>query len=192
MPHAARVQFDPPVGSLRSLPSPLLTILGNHRRRALLTREEYCPALDQVQTGCWRCFGFRRSEPAPLHRTGDRQSSPGCGSMTKCAVVPDHRGKIRATRLASASRLPMRRRPPISLRSRSGRISIFVSSRRGRPFLTPKQPLRVAHGTGGVGWTAALRRRPGPAAGLRRFRPFAAPLLNHSSRPLEAVRQLSP
>src|SRR5712691_10819061 len=30
--------LDPRVGSLRSLPSPFLTILGNHRRRALPTR----------------------------------------------------------------------------------------------------------------------------------------------------------
>src|SRR5216684_543522 len=54
---------------------------------------------------------------------------PPCRSECRGgALAPNDRDKIRAPRLASASRWPLRRQPAISSLSRSGRISSFVSS----------------------------------------------------------------
>ena len=62
---------------------------------------------------------FRLAEPALSHQTGNRRSTVVPGRIDDEGVVaPDDRDKIQATRLASASRPPMRRDPAIPLRSR--------------------------------------------------------------------------
>jgi len=79
-------------------------------------------------------------------------------------------------RLASASRLPMRRQPAISLRSRSERISSFVSRKEdGRSALSPIRPVRAGERASdvlsrrrlAVSTLTILRRRDGRRLELR-------------------------
>ena len=113
-----------------------------------------------------RIAGHSR-EAAPLsHR------ARGAGSVASTG----HRGEIRVTRLASASRLPMRCQPAISLRSRSERISSFVSRKEdGRSALSPIRPVRAGERASdvlsrcrlAVSTLTILRRRDGRRLELR-------------------------
>src|SRR6266851_3955222 len=84
---------------------------------------------------------------------------PPCRSECRGgALAPNDRDKIRAPRLASASRWPLRRQPAISSLSRSGRISSFVSSAVPDPGALPDAPPMDRPNRGGVQSFTGTRR----------------------------------
>jgi len=89
-------------------------------------------------------FQLSLSGAGSADRTRDRQSSPRCGSNDEGCGSALRPGQDREMRLASASRLPMRRQPAMSLRSRSsGSRASSVAKRSAVPRSASSRPVHA-------------------------------------------------